>query len=40
MRFSWPAALIAAADDPSSLDFVSLDERLKDAAAREGLRIR
>ena len=38
--FQLAAALIAAAEDPSSLDFVSLDERLKDAAAREGLRIR
>ncbi len=33
------AALTAAADDPATLDFVSLDQRLKDAAAREGFRI-
>jgi predicted nucleic acid-binding protein len=30
------AAITAAVDDPASLEFVSLDERLKDAAAREG----
>jgi predicted nucleic acid-binding protein len=34
------AAAIAAAElEPASLDFVSLDERLIDAAAREGFRI-
>ena len=33
------AALTAAADDPASLDFVSLDQRLKDAASREGFRV-
>jgi uncharacterized protein with PIN domain len=33
------AALIAAGDDPPSLGFVSLDQRLKDAASREGFTI-
>jgi len=34
------AALTAALNEPSAVDFVSLDERLKDAAAREGFRVR
>ena len=34
------AALTAAADDPSTLEFFCLDERLKDAAEREGFRVR
>ncbi len=33
------AALTAAAGDPSTLALVSLDQRLNDAAAREGFRI-
>lgn len=33
------AALVAAAGDPMTLEFVSLDERLKDAASREGFRM-
>lgn len=38
--FQLAAALIAAADDTSTLEFLSLDQRLKDAAAREGFRVR
>ena len=38
--FQLAAALTAADDDPSVLAFVSLDERLKGAAAREGFRVR
>ena len=34
------AALTAAADDPSTLEFFCLDQRLKDAAEREGFRVR
>ena len=30
------AALVAAADDPATLEFVSFDRRLNDAASREG----
>jgi hypothetical protein len=30
------AALVAAEDDPPTLEFVTLDERLAEAAAREG----
>ena len=33
------AALLAAEDDPSSLAFVCLDQRLANAADREGLRV-
>lgn len=33
------AAFVAAEHDPPSLEFVSLDDRLLDAAAREGFRI-
>jgi predicted nucleic acid-binding protein len=33
------AALWAAKDDPSTLEFVCLDRRLADAAEREGLRV-
>lgn len=33
------AALLVAEDDPSSLTFVCLDQRLADAADREGLRV-
>ena len=33
------AAIVAAGHDPASLDFVSLDERLADAAGREGFRV-
>ena len=33
------AALLAAEDDPASLEFVCLDQRLADAADREGLRV-
>ena len=33
------AALVAADGDPANLDFVCLDERLNDAARREGLRL-
>jgi predicted nucleic acid-binding protein len=33
------AALLAAADDPASLTFVCLDERLAAIADREGLRV-
>jgi hypothetical protein len=33
------AALVAADGDPATLDFVCLDERLNDAARREGLRL-
>lgn len=33
------AALLVAEDDPASLDFVCLDERLATAAEREGLRV-
>jgi uncharacterized protein len=32
------AALVAAEHDPASLEFVCLDQRLLDAAAREGFR--
>lgn len=38
--FQLAAALTVADDDPSTLEFVSLDQRLKDAAAREGFLIR
>lgn len=34
------AAIVAAEREPASLELVSLDERLNDAAAREGFRIR
>lgn len=34
------AALCIAGDDPASLDFLSLDQRLSDAARREGLNVR
>ena len=34
------AALWAADDDPSTLEFVCLDRRLAEAAEREGLRVR
>jgi predicted nucleic acid-binding protein len=34
------AALTAANDDPSRLDFICRDSRLAEAAAREGLRVR
>lgn len=37
--FQLAAASIAAADDPFTLEFVSLDRRLNAAAAREGFRI-
>ena len=33
------AAIVAAERDPSTLEFVSLDERLNDAASREGFRV-
>lgn len=33
------AALVAAENDPSSLDLVCLDERLAEAASREGFRV-
>jgi uncharacterized protein len=33
------AAVMTAADDPGALTFVSLDERLNEAAAREGLTV-
>lgn len=33
------AALLVAEDDPSSLEFVCLDQRLADAATREGFRV-
>jgi len=33
------AAIIASEQDPTSLDFVSLDERLNAAAGREGFRL-
>jgi hypothetical protein len=33
------AALTAALDDPLALDFVSLDERLREAARREGFTV-
>ena len=33
------AAFVAAEHDPASLDFVSLDDRLIEAASREGFRI-
>jgi predicted nucleic acid-binding protein len=33
------AAIIAAEHEPATLEFVSLDERLNDAASREGFRI-
>jgi uncharacterized protein len=33
------AAIVAAEGDPSTLDFVCLDDRLNDAAAREGFRV-
>lgn len=33
------AALVAAEHDPASLDFLSLDDRLVEAAGREGFRI-
>jgi len=33
------AAIIASEQDPPSLDFVSLDERLNAAAGREGFRL-
>ncbi len=38
--FQLAAALTVAADDPSALEFISLDQRLKDAASREGFRVR
>ncbi|HET6470416.1 MAG TPA: hypothetical protein VFG38_01165 [Pseudomonadales bacterium] len=37
--FQLAAALTAAVGDPSSVEFVSLDERLIEAAAREGFAI-
>ena len=37
--FQLAAAITAAEREPVSLDFVSLDDRLKDAAAREGFRV-
>jgi predicted nucleic acid-binding protein len=33
------AAFVAAEHDPPSLEFVSLDDRLSEAASREGFRI-
>jgi hypothetical protein len=33
------AAIVAAEHEPSALEFVSLDERLNEAASREGFRI-
>jgi hypothetical protein len=33
------AAIIAAEHEPATLEFVGLDERLNDAASREGFRI-
>lgn len=33
------AAILASEHDPTSLQFVTLDDRLADAAAREGFRI-
>lgn len=33
------AAIVAAEHEPASLPFVSLDERLNDAAAREGFQV-
>jgi predicted nucleic acid-binding protein len=37
--FQLAAAILAAEREPSAFDFVSLDERLNDAASREGFRI-
>jgi uncharacterized protein with PIN domain len=37
--FQLAAALNLAAEDPSTLEFLSLDQKLKDAAAREGFRV-
>jgi len=33
------AAIIAAEHEPATLEFVSLDERLNEAASREGFRV-
>jgi hypothetical protein len=33
------AAIVAAEHEPSTLEFVSLDDRLSDAASREGFRM-
>jgi hypothetical protein len=33
------AAIVAAEHEPSSLEFVGLDERLNEAASREGFRV-
>jgi hypothetical protein len=33
------AAIIAAEREPATLDLVSLDDRLSDAASREGFRV-
>jgi predicted nucleic acid-binding protein len=33
------AAIVAAEGDPATLEFVGLDDRLNDAAAREGFRV-
>ena len=33
------AAIVAAEHDPAHLEFISLDDRLSDAAAREGFRL-
>ena len=33
------AAIVAAGRDPASLEFVCLDDRLADAATREGFRV-
>jgi len=36
MRFSWPAAFIAAERRPSSVEVITLDDRLAAAARKEG----
>jgi hypothetical protein len=33
------AAIIAAEHEPATLEFVTLDDRLSDAASREGFRL-
>jgi predicted nucleic acid-binding protein len=38
--FQLAAALVAADGEPGSVELVSLDRRLREAAAREGLRLR
>ena len=37
--FQLAAALIAAGDDPATLELVTLDDRLREAARREGFRV-